>query len=115
MFVKSKKLIFDELLNLALWLITFGIVYWLATDNLWLCFFITVSLVISLSSKSIKEIKEVLLPIHRDIDRYINELKEKNEQLENDVSELQNVVRKLKIKIDDFDYQLNPPQRRESL
>ena len=115
MSTQPKKRILVEILNLALWLITFGFVYWLATDNLWLCFFITASLVISLSNKSIKEIKEVLLPIHRDIDRYINELKEKNEQLEFDVDELKNVVRKLKIKIDAFDYQLNPPQRRETL
>ena len=34
-------------------------------------------------NKSIKEIKEVLLPIHRDIDRYINELKEKKQRQEN--------------------------------
>ncbi len=115
MFTKSKNWVFDEASNLALWLVIFGLINWLATENLWLCFFITAALVFSISSKSIKEVKEVLLPIHRDIDRYLNELKEKNEQLENDVSELQNVVGKLKIKIDEFDYQLNPPQRKESI
>jgi len=112
---QSKKWIFDEFLNLALWLFTFGLVYVLATDNLWMCFFITASLVISFSKKYIKEVMEVLHPIHCDIDRYIADLNEKNEQLEIDIDELKNIVKKLKNKIDEIDYQLNPPQRRESL
>jgi uncharacterized protein YlxW (UPF0749 family) len=103
MFAKPKKWFLDEVLNLAMWLITFGLIYWLATDNLWLCLFITIALVASFSNKASKDVLEVLHPIHRDIDRYINELKEKNEQLEQDVEELKNTVRKLKVKIDEFD------------
>ena len=103
MFAKPKKWFLDEILNLAMWLITFGLIYWLATDNLWLCLFITIALVASFSNKASKDVLEVLHPIHRDIDRYINELKEKNEQLEQDVEDLKSTVRKLKVKIDEFD------------
>ena len=36
-------------------------------------------------------------------------------QLEIDIDELKNIVKKLKIKMDEFDYQINPSQRRETL
>ena len=59
MFAKPKKWFLDEVLNLAMWLITFSLIYWLATDNLWLCLFITIALVASFSNKASKDVNEV--------------------------------------------------------
>ena len=100
---KSKKLLFDELLNLAIWAITFGAVYWLGTNNLWLCFFITLALIASFSNNKSKDVLNILHPIHKDIDRYISELKEKCDQLEVEVDELRSEIRKLNIKVNDLD------------
>jgi len=107
MFNRLKKILVEEGLIVLLWLVPFGLIYWLATDNLWLCFFITLALVASFSNNKIKDVLNVLLPIHNDIDRYINELKEKSEQLETEVDELKDEIRKLKIKVDDIQFKKN--------
>jgi hypothetical protein len=103
MFARLKKILVEEGVVVLLWIIPFGLIYWLATDNLWLCFFITIALVASFSKKNSKGVLNVLLPIHNDIDRYINELKEKSEQLESEVEELKGEIRRLKIKADDIE------------
>ena len=103
MFARLKKILVEEGLIVLLWIIPFGLIYWLATDNLWLCFFITLAFVASFSKNNSKDVLNVLLPIHNDIDRYINELKEKSEQLEAEVAELKDEIRRLKIKVDDIE------------
>ena len=102
-FTRLKKILTNEGLNLAIWVIPFGLIYWLATDNLWLCFFITVALVASFSNKASKDVLNFLHPVHNDIDRHLNELKQKNEQLETDIEELKGVVKKLKVKVDELE------------
>lgn len=103
MFTRLKKFLVDEGLNLALWVIPFGLIYWLATDNLWLCFFITIALAASFSNKSSRDVLDVLHPVHNDIDRHLNELKEKNEQHEFDIEELKILVRQLRVKVDELE------------
>ena len=102
-----KKWVLFEALNLILWLVVFCLINWLATDNLWLCFFVTAALMTSFSSRQSKEILETLLPVHRDIDRCLNELKEKNDQLEVDIDELRVIIKRLNVKVGDLEFPLN--------
>ena len=109
------KWILEEALNLMTWLLLFGVINWLATDNLWLCFFITAALRLSISNISVKDIEKIIYPVHRDIDEYINELKIKNEELENNVDELAKSLRALRVRVDELEHQLNPFQHRQPL
>jgi len=102
------KWILEETFNLITWLLLFVVINWLATDNLWLCFFITAALRLSISNISVKDIEKIMHPVHRDIDQYINELKNKNEELENNVDELAKSLRTLRVRVDDLEHQLNP-------
>jgi hypothetical protein len=108
-------LILEEGLNLITWLLLFGAINWLATDNLWLCFFITAALRLSISNISGKDIEKMMYPVHRDIDEYINELKTKNEELESNVDELAKNLRTLRVRLDEVEHQLNPLQHGQPL
>ena len=64
----------NEIWLFAGWLIIFALIYWLATDNLWLCFFMTLSIMGSHTINLKKEILEFILPLHKNIDSNINAL-----------------------------------------
>jgi CheY-like chemotaxis protein len=83
---------------------TFGLVYWLATDNLWLCFFISTAVTgAQISSQVIKrQLIELILPQFQNIDNNINSLYEKVDLLESEVDELKDKVNELETKIDDL-------------
>jgi len=109
------KWILEEAMNLITWLLIFAVINWLATDNLWLCFFITAALRLSISNIGVKDIEKIMHPVHRDMDEYINELKTKNEELENNVDELAKSLSMLRVKVDDLEHQLNPFRHRQPL
>jgi peptidoglycan hydrolase CwlO-like protein len=84
------------------WGISFALIYWLATDNLWLCFFIA-----SASStaqyaitNTKRDIIEMLLPMSQSYDDNINSLHERTQNLESEVDELKELIAELKIKLD---------------
>ena len=90
--------------------ISFALIYWLATDNLWLCFFLAYALSGGqLLARQIKrEIFETLTPAHQSIDDNINSLHEKCQELESEVEELKDKLSDLESKFDELNEQVNP-------
>lgn len=89
---------------------SFALIYWLATDNLWLCFFVANALSggQSLARHLKREIFETLLPAHQSIDDNINSLHEKCQQLESEVEDLKDKLSELENKFDELNEQVNP-------
>ena len=79
------------------WAISFAWIYWLATDNFWLCFFISAS--ISGTQYAVtnakREILEMLLPMSQNYDDNINNLYKKTQSLEDEIDELKSEIRAL--------------------
>ncbi len=87
------------------WGISFALIYWLATDNLWLCFFIS-----SASStaqfaitNTKRDIFETLLPMTQSYDDHINGLYEKTNSQEEQIEELKELVAELQSRLDDIE------------
>ena len=87
------------------WGISFALIYWLATDNLWLCFFIS-----SASStaqfaitNTKRDILEMILPMARSYDDNINSLYEKSQSQEEQIEELKEFVAELQSRLDDLE------------
>ena len=98
------QLLRESFFNLLSTAFTFGLVYWLATDNLWLCFFISTAVTgAQISAQVIKrQLIELILPQFQNIDNNINSLYEKVDLLESEVDELKDKVNELETKIDDL-------------
>ena len=84
--------------------IYFGLIYWLATDNLWLCFFISSAITgVQISSKVIKrQVFELILPQFQNIDNNINSLYEQVNLLGSELDQFKDKVNELEAKLDDF-------------
>ena len=99
----TKDIFLEILFSLIGWGISFSLIYWLATDNLWLCFFISSAM--SLSEKAITSTKRdillTLLPIQQSIDDNINKLFESKEALEAEVTELKELIFELQNRLDE--------------
>ena len=89
---------------------SFALIYWLATDNLWLCFFLANAL--SGGQLLIRYVKrdllELFIPIHQSIDDNINSLHEKSQLLEQELEDLKDKLRELEDKFDELNEQVNP-------
>lgn len=98
------QLLRESFFNLLSTAFTFGLVYWLASDNLWLCFFISTAVTgAQISSQVIKrQLIELILPQFQNIDNNINSLYEKVDLLESEVDELKDKVNELETKLDDL-------------
>ena len=98
-----KDIFLEILFSLIGWGISFALIYWLATDNLWLCFFISSAM--SLSEKAItstkRDILQSLLPIKQSIDDNINTLFASKEALELEVAELKELIFELQNRLDE--------------
>jgi hypothetical protein len=104
--MKTTKDIFLEILfSLIGWGISFALIYWLATDNLWLCFFISSAL--SLSEKAVtstkRDILQSLLPIQQSIDDNINTLFDSKHSLESEIEDLKDLIFELQNRLDAID------------
>jgi hypothetical protein len=86
----------DGFLRFVIWGISFALIYWLATDNLWLCAFIASAITSAQFAISVKEVGELLLPMTQSNDYNINNLYSKTEALEEEVSDLKEVIADLK-------------------
>ena len=89
------------------WGFSFALIYWLATDNLWLCFFISAAH--NASSFAIADRKrtilEMILPMAQSNDKHINSLIEKTELQEEQIDELRDLVVELKNRLDELENQ----------
>jgi hypothetical protein len=97
--MRTTKDIFIEFAwYLVAWAVSFALIYWLATDNLWLCFFISAS--ISSTQYAVtnakREILEMLLPMSQSYDDNINNLYKQTQSLEDEIDELKTELRELK-------------------
>jgi len=101
----SKQILMELFWHFVGWGISFALIYWLATDNLWLCFFIS-----SASStaqfaitNTKRDILEMLLPMARSYDDNINSLYEKSQSQEEQIEELKELVAELQSRLDDLE------------
>ena len=101
----SKQILMEVFWQLVGWGISFALIYWLATDNLWLCFFISsASSTAHLAITSTKrDILEMLLPMARSYDDNINSLYEKTQSQEEQIDELKELVGELQSRLDDLE------------
>jgi Na+/phosphate symporter len=94
----TKDITIEFAWHLASWAFSFAMIYWLATDNLWLCFFISSSISgtqFAISSAK-REILEMLLPMSQSYDDNINNLYKQTQSLEDEIDELKTELRELK-------------------
>lgn len=101
----TKQILMELFWHLIGWAFSFALIYWLATDNLWLCFFIS-----SASStaqfaitNTKRDIIEMLLPISQSYDDNINSLYERTQNLESEIEELKELISELQSKLDNQD------------
>ena len=101
----SKQNLMELFWHFVSWGISFALIYWLATDNLWLCFFIA-----SASStaqyaitNTKRDIIEMLLPMSQSYDDNINSLYEKSQSQEEQIDELKELVAELQSRLDDLE------------
>jgi Skp family chaperone for outer membrane proteins len=101
----SKQILMELFWHFVGWGISFALIYWLATDNLWLCFFIS-----SASStaqfaitNTKRDILEMILPMARSYDDNINSLYEKSQSQEEQIEELKEFVAELQSRLDDLE------------
>lgn len=86
----------DGLLRFVIWGISFALIYWLATDNLWLCAFIASAITSAHFAISVREVGALLLLITQSNDHNINNLYAKTQALEEEVDDLREVIADLK-------------------
>jgi hypothetical protein len=103
----SKQFLMDLFWRLLGWGFSFALIYWLATDNLWLCFFIsaaanTASFAMADTKKTIIE---MILPMAQSNDDHINRLIEKTEFQEEQIDELRDLVVELQNRLDELENQ----------
>ena len=85
--------------------ISFGIVYWIGTKDLGLCFVIATALANSTSAaqQQLARFVEKLVPIFQSLDDNINNLMEEKNRLEIELSEIQDKLSALDSRIDDLE------------
>jgi hypothetical protein len=101
----SKQFLMDLFWRLLGWGFSFALIYWLATDNLWLCFFIsgaanTASFAMADTKKTILE---MILPMAQSNDDHINSLIEKTQFQEEQIDELRDLVVELQNRLDELE------------
>jgi sensor histidine kinase YesM len=101
----SKQILIELIWHFVGWGISFALIYWLATDNLWLCFFIS-----SASStaqfaitNTKRDIFETLLPMAQSYDSNINTLFEKANTYEEQIDALMDKVYELQNRLDELE------------
>lgn len=92
----------DALWHFVGWGISFALIYWLATDNLWLCFFISSASTTAqfAMTNTKRDILELLLPITQSNDDNFNNLYAKTQALEEEVDDLREVIADLKSRLE---------------
>jgi septal ring factor EnvC (AmiA/AmiB activator) len=97
-----KKVTFD----IFIFLISFGVIRWLVTDNLWLCFFLSGAAVTAQTANAkADKLFEVLKAVSRDFnnnDEHKRIFDERIENLESSIEELEKRNSELKDKIDEI-------------
>ena len=101
----SKQILMELFWHFVGWGISFALIYWLATDNLWLCFFIS-----SASStaqfaitNTKRDIIEMLLPMSQSYDDNINSLHEKIQSQEEQIDELKDLIAEFQSRLDNIE------------
>jgi len=93
-------------LDILIFLITFGILRWLVSDNLWLCFFLSGAAVTAQTANTkADKIYEVLKAVSRDFnnnDEHKRVFEERIESLESKVEELEQKNYELEDKLDEL-------------
>lgn len=106
----TKEMLKDLFWHFAGVAFSFGLIYWLATDNLWLCFFLANAL--SGGQFLIRYVKrdllEIFVPVHQSIDDNINSLHGKSQLHEQELEDLKDKLRELEAKFDELNEQVNP-------
>ena len=95
----------DALWHFVGWGVSFALIYWLATDNLWLCFFISSASATAqfAMTNTKRDILELLLPITQSNDDNFNNLYAKTQTLEEEVNDLKEVIADLKSRLADLE------------
>jgi hypothetical protein len=92
----------DALWHFVGWGVSFALIYWLATDNLWLCFFISSASTTAqfAMTNTKRDILELLLPITQSNDDNFNNLYSKTQALEEEIDDLREVIADLQSRLD---------------
>lgn len=99
-----KSMLWTIIFNLIGFGISFGIVYWIGTKDLGLCFVIALAMASSASNakQELSFFIKKLLPIFQSIDDNINGLISEKDRLEQQIEELEEKVRALDCRIDEL-------------
>ena len=86
------------------WGINFAIVYFVATEEIGLCFIIAMIMTQAYSSVglSLREMLETLIPIHKSMDSNINSLFSSREEHSEKIERLENKILELERKIEEI-------------
>jgi hypothetical protein len=84
---------------------SFGIVYWIGTQDLGLCFVIALALAngTNAAQQEVVSLLKKLVPIFQQVDDNINHLFEERTRLEEQLDELEDKIRDLDSRIDDLE------------
>lgn len=101
----ANQILIELVMHILGWAFTFGLIYWLATDNLWLCFFVSSAIVTAqfAMNNTKREILESLLPMTQNIDDNMDNLHERTQNLESEVEELKELVAELQSRLDEVE------------
>ena len=84
---------------------SFGIVYWIGTQDLGLCFVIALALAngTNAAQQEVRSFGKRMLPAFQQVDDNINHLLEEKSRLEEQIDELEDKVKDLDSRIDDIE------------
>lgn len=101
----TRSLLWSTLFSLIGFCISFGIVYWIGTKDLGLCFVIALAMAGSASAakQEVMSFGKNLVPIFQSIDDNINGLIAERDRLEQEIDELSDRVKELDSRIDDLE------------
>jgi hypothetical protein len=102
---RSESFLWIAFLSLLGFCISFGIVYWIGTKDLGLCFVIALAMAGSTSAakEEVMSFGKKLFPIFQSLDGHINNLIDEKNNLQEQIEELEEKVKALDYRIDDLE------------